>query len=91
MESQDLTLSDDGVAKMDLRSGASVNKDGIEDGDGTGMGWFPGYAINKESGERLNIMFAEDSWLKADNGDDMVGINSDYQLPPWANGSYPRW
>ena len=92
LESQDdLTLSDDGVAKMDLRSGASVNKDGIEDGDGTGMGWFPGYAINKESGERLNIMFAEDSWLKADNGDDMVwNPTSRLQtnVPPWANGSY---
>jgi hypothetical protein len=38
----------------------------------TGMGWFPGYAINLETGERLNIMFSENSWLVGDNGRDMV-------------------
>ena len=37
-----------------------------------GMGWFPGYAINLETGERLNIMFAENSWLVAENGRDMI-------------------
>jgi hypothetical protein len=38
----------------------------------TSMGWFPGYAINLETGERLNIMFGENSWLVADNGRDML-------------------
>ena len=28
-----------------------------------GMSWFPGYAVNLETGERLNIMFGEDSYL----------------------------
>lgn len=37
-----------------------------------GMGWFPGYAINIETGERLNMMFAEDSYLVAQNGRDML-------------------
>lgn len=37
----------------------------------TGMGWFPGYAINIETGERLNMMFGEDSWLVGENGRDM--------------------
>ena len=32
----------------------SVDKDGNPDGTGTGMGWFPGYAVNLETGERLN-------------------------------------
>jgi hypothetical protein len=36
-----------------------------------GMGWFPGYAINVETGERLNLMFGEDSRLVSDNGRDM--------------------
>ena len=31
------------------------------DGDGIGMGWFPGYAIDVETGERLNIFFGEAS------------------------------
>ena len=37
----------------------------------TGMGWFPGYAVNLETGERLNMAFGEDSWYPADNGADM--------------------
>ena len=37
-----------------------------------GMGWFPGYAINLETGERLNIMFGEDSYLASDNGRNML-------------------
>lgn len=39
---------------------------------GMGMGWFPGYAINIETGERLNMAFGEDSYQKENNGDDMI-------------------
>jgi hypothetical protein len=38
----------------------------------TGMGWFPGYAINLETGERLNMAFGEDSYQKENNGADMI-------------------
>lgn len=37
-----------------------------------GMGWFPGYAIDAETGERLNMGFSEDSWLGNENGNDML-------------------
>lgn len=37
-----------------------------------GMGWFPGYAINIETGERLNMAFGEDSYQKENNGNDMI-------------------
>ena len=37
-----------------------------------GMGWFPGYAINTITGERLNIMFGEDSRYVQYNGRDMM-------------------
>jgi hypothetical protein len=37
-----------------------------------GMSWFPGYAINVETGERLNIIIAEDSYFSEDNGNDML-------------------
>ena len=37
-----------------------------------GMGWFPGYAIDVESGCRLNIAFGEDSYLEDLNGRDMI-------------------
>jgi len=46
-----------------------MNGDGLPDPDGEqvggqpriGMGWFPGYAIDVESGKRLNIFFGENS------------------------------
>jgi hypothetical protein len=41
-----------------------TSKDGFDGPEGSGiygMGWFPGYAINIETGERLNIMFSENS------------------------------
>jgi hypothetical protein len=80
----DSKLSEGGAAKFELRKHRSVNIDGdslISDTDPQknsnylsdyGMGWFPGYAINLETGERLNIMFGENSWLSADNGRDML-------------------
>ncbi len=53
---------------MDLRKSASVgkedtNNDGIadRDNDGVGMSWFPGYAIDVETGKRLNIFFGENT------------------------------
>lgn len=40
--------------------------------DDHGMGYFPGYAINVTTGERLNIFFGESTWDKLNNGDDML-------------------
>jgi len=60
----DMSVDKDGKSATDGSS--SSNYDGFE----TGMGWFPGYAINVETGERLNIMFGEDSWQI--NGGDML-------------------
>ncbi len=55
----------------------SVDKDGNPEtnpaaGQETGFGWFPGYAINVETGERLNIMFAENSADTLNHGNDMI-------------------
>lgn len=36
------------------------------------MGWFPGYAIDLETGARLNIAFGEDSFYPDLNGRDML-------------------
>ena len=71
------------IEKMNLRRHASVDKKGRTVGEGgnaseanltsnVGMGWFPGYAIDLSTGERLNMAFGEDSWLSADNGKDMI-------------------
>lgn len=68
----DQALTEGGAKKFMLRKHASVGKDGLADGDGTGMGWFPGYAVNLETGERLNMMFGENSALGQYNGRDMM-------------------
>ncbi len=61
-----------GSAKaFDLRKSPSVDKNGQPDGTGDGMGWFPGYAVNLETGERLNIAFGENSVFGGENGADM--------------------
>lgn len=79
-------LSDGNVSKFMLRDAASIDKNGnpttvegvsndpeapnyISD---HGMGWFPGYAIDVETGARLNMLYGEDSFLKNMNGDDML-------------------
>jgi hypothetical protein len=76
---EDPALSQGHAEKLRLRKAHSVGKDENRDyekapdgSDKLGMGWFPGYAINIETGERLNIMFTEDSWLAGENGKDMI-------------------
>ena len=79
LELQEETILAEGeAAKLDIRKGASIDKNGtfnypaVDNNDfATGMGWFPGYAINIETGERLNMAYGEDSWLAAENGRDM--------------------
>ncbi len=41
-------------------------------GSDVGMSYFPGYAINVETGERLNIVFAENTFFGNQNGKDMI-------------------
>jgi len=58
--------------KQTLREAPSVGKNGTPDGTGNGMGWFPGYTLDIETGERLNIGFGEDSYHPNENGADML-------------------
>ena len=50
----------------------SMNPDDANYIAAQGMGWFPGYAIDVESGIRLNIAFGEDSYLEDMGGRDML-------------------
>jgi hypothetical protein len=62
-----------GCAPGAMRKSPSVDKNGNPDGSGTtGMGWFPGYAIDLESGARLYMAFGENSFLGGENGADMI-------------------
>lgn len=93
----DPTASEGNVKKLDIRAHASVDKDGnyATPGSGpssnpedpnyisdVGMGWFPGYAISLETGERLNIMYAESSWLVGENGADMMFNPTSHLMTP---------
>ncbi len=79
-------LNYNATAPFYLRSSPSVDKFGNV-GDGSvsttdqndadfisavGMSWFPGYAINVETGERLNMAFGENSALTGERGRDML-------------------
>ncbi len=70
--------------KLFMRPVPSVDKNGLSAGmpganvdeansvNATGMGWFPGYAIDLETGERLNIFFGENSFTGGGIGRDML-------------------
>lgn len=84
----DRALAEGGAHRFSLRRSPSVDKEGRPASSMTlppsnnpadphyigsyGMGWFPGYAISVETGERLNLMFGEDSYLSQYNGRDML-------------------
>ncbi len=74
---RDAALTQGGAAAGALRKAPSVDKEGNPDGTGNGMGWFPGYAIDLESGARLYMAFGENSFLANDGGSDMVWNPSD--------------
>lgn len=82
----DENLSIGGAKPGALRASPSVDKEGRKAGDAgyndfeatrngaqpTGMGWFPGYAIDVETGRRVNMAFGENSFLSGENGADMI-------------------
>ncbi len=71
----DPTQSEGNALRFQMRKAYSVDKNGNIDTTYDrkyGMGWFPGYAIDVETGERLNIMFGEDSRYVQHNGRDMM-------------------
>ncbi len=79
------------VQEMQLRASPSVGKEAdadgnpVPDGTGDGMGWFPGYAIDVETGQRLNIFWGENSVLRDETIDD-IGIELDLKYGHWNGG-----
>ena len=78
-EQEDTFLSEGAAQKFFLRKHAGWNamdNNGIpvysENAADRGMSYFPGYAIDVNTGKRLNIVFGEDSYLGSDNGSDMI-------------------
>lgn len=82
-EGEASTLNEQGANKFELRRHGNWEKPTDLDADGKpvyaaydvsnhGQSWFPGYAINVETGERLNLIIGEDSHLPNENGDDLI-------------------
>ena len=74
---EDPLESADGVTKHSLRTAPGWILQGdelVRSNDPADAGWsyFPGYAIDIESGSRLCIAFGENTWLVGDNGNDML-------------------
>lgn len=78
---RDPNLNVGGGKPGELRKSPSVDKAGRKSGDPgynagevtqtMGMSWFPGYAIDLETGARLHLAFGENSFLGGENGSDM--------------------
>jgi hypothetical protein len=74
-----ISLSEGNVRQFALRGHQSWTGE-VENGlpvysnvlNDTGMSYFPGYAIDHVTGERLAIIFTEDSYLRNENGADMI-------------------
>ncbi len=85
-----------GASRFDLRKSPSVGKDGLP-GDNSisneSMSWFPGYAVNIETGERLNIVFGENSSLAVPsthgNGGDMIWNPTSTKWLPGSGNTVP--
>jgi hypothetical protein len=69
--------------KFTLRRSATLNKTAsgelvpagpvdLNDPNTYGWSYFPGYAVNVETGRRLCIAFGENSYLRSENGADMI-------------------
>jgi hypothetical protein len=84
-----------GKKQFDLRSDPNVTKfdndnDGRPDVDtedpGNGMGWFPGYAIDVETGQRLNIFFGENSVYDCEN---LANLGLEFLCEQFEDGQDP--
>ena len=89
-------LSEGRAQKFSLRDHPSWTDPNAIDDEGNpiyddrekGRSYFPGYAVNVETGERLNIMFGEDSYFKSENGGDMLWNPTAREENSRANGEY---
>ena len=92
---EEVGLSEHGDKKLTQRQDTSwtLNNGNLVQDPNMAPGWsyFPGYAIDVESGKRLSMAFGENSWLPGENGNDMLWNPTDREfLPPGntVNGGY---
>lgn len=69
-------LSPEEIEQYKLASWPTADPSAIPDSDllglSFGMGWFPGFAVDTETGYRVHVAFGENSALPLENGADMI-------------------
>ena len=101
--------TEDDRLMMDLRDAPSVTREAGPDGrpavdtdvdieQEEGMGWFPGYAVDVETGVRLQVFWGEnslydgrtfgDDFVAESNGDDMIWNPSSVVYRPVPNNAF---
>jgi len=83
---EDAGLNENQTEKFDMRTGA-LTYGGVTLKQGKTI--FPGYAINVNTGERLNIIVGEDSYQRGQNGRDMKWNPTDNT--GFINNGYPSF
>lgn len=93
---EDPTFTEGNVEKFHVRDHASLERDPDAEGNpvysstSKGFSWFPGYAVDVETGQRLNIIIGENSSLKSKNTRDMMwnpnDVLTDPDIPTIING-----
>ncbi len=68
---RDASLNQGGAKAGGRRKSTSKDINGNPITGSTGESWFPGYAIDLETGARLHMAFGENSFLGSDGGGDM--------------------
>ncbi len=69
---RDASLNQGGAKPGAMRKSPSKNINGDTIAGSKGQSWFPGYAIDLETGARLHMAFGENSFLGSDGGGDMI-------------------
>ena len=85
-----------GHIKGQLRQDTSLTISGNIAFGEQGLSYFPGYAINQETGERLNIFFGEASSRGDNNGNNLVWDPTDSRYDilttiPGTDDNVPAW
>ncbi|MEC8627168.1 MAG: hypothetical protein VXY37_02060 [Bacteroidota bacterium] len=85
-----------GAYKGQLRQDTSLTISGNIAFGEQGLSYFPGYAINQETGERLNIFFGEASSRGDNNGNNLVWDPTDSRYDilttiPGTDDNVPAW
>lgn len=93
---EDPNRTEGGAEKFMIRQHPSLELEPDADGNpvysnsSVGYSWFPGYAIDVETGERLNIIIGENSLLDQPYAKDMIwnptSKLSDNNIPPFLDG-----